>query len=188
MTHGTGGSTRRSILTAGLLMLLLAGCGRAGLDASNQSSFSVDGVQDDWTSNPGTAHAPADAQFHRHGMATGVLLRAHDGQRRIELFATFLGEPSEPVFLTRTATYDDGQGTLFERSAPRAAHDAESGIDWEHLELDFRDGTGSASVSLDVPVCVAIDSGPLEHETRCHRITGRFQSPLVRNTRLRVTR
>lgn len=174
---------------AALLAGLLAACDRGAPGEGAAGGFSVDDAAGTWTTDPGTAAAPADAQFHRHGVATGVQLRARDGQQAIELFGSFLGEASAPVFIALKVAYEDGDGTVFEHAAPLdAANQGAGGVRWRRLELDEDAGTGYAEVSVDVPVCVDVYSGPLEYETRCHRIDGSFATALVHSRSLRVVR
>lgn len=181
----------RSVTIAAVAVATLAACDGGGLvgGGGGASDFSIDGSGGGWTSAPGSSEEPGDAQFHRHGVATGVQLRAHDGERSVELFGMFLGQPEEPVFVEVQVRYEDGQGTVFER---RPTLDSEGkgaeGIRWQRLELDHEDGTGRATVELDIPVCVDQYSGPLEYETVCHQIEGRFDTALVHNPRLRVLR
>lgn len=191
MSDGSRISTSRAGVCVFLLAGLLAGCDGGPLSGGASTDFSVDGTEGAWKTEPGTGEqaADADAQFHRHGVATGVQLRARDGGQLIEVFGSFLGKPSEPVFVTLKVRYENGEGDVFERSASVHPDDRGSnGIQWQRLEVDHEAGTGHAKVLVDIPVCFDDYSGPLEYETRCHQLTGNFDTPLVHNPRLRVIR
>lgn len=186
MTTATQANTRRvtrALGLAGLLAATLAGCNQS---ATRGTALSIDGEGGPWSILAVSAETGtrAGAQFNQHGMATAVRLRAHNGDRYVELHSTFLGGASEPVFLNQKVTYRDDSGTIFERVGPRAADDDSSGIRWDRMDLDVDKGTGHASVFLDVPVCVDHYTGPLEYETRCHQVQGELSAPLERNPRL----
>lgn len=177
------------LLCIGTVVGLLAACDGAPGAREASTSFTIDGQDGNWSAGTGTREAPADAQFHRQGVATGVQLRAHDGERMIELFGSFLGEPSDPVFIELQLAYQDGAGARLERvAAINSDGGGVDGVTWEHLEIDTEAGVGHATVKLDLPVCVEEYSGPLEYETRCHQVTGSFDTPLVHNPALRVVR
>lgn len=191
MNHPIRVPVRSGSATFLLAMLLAAatvGCDRAGSPGRAESEILIDGEPVSWVVTPGDGDSPGDGQFRRHGVATGVQLNAHDGGRKLELFAQFLGQPSEPVFLEQKVSYTDAEGVTFERVGPRGADDGESGIRWERIEIDEETGTGFASAVLDLPVCVDVYSGPLEYETRCRQVSGTFRAPLVHSPRLRVIR
>ena len=184
----------RRLVTSVLAVALLAACDGGGMPGGGNASatFDVDGSKGSWTLEPTPAEGEAegDAQYRRHGVATGVLLRAHDAARKLELSGTFLGEPGDPVFVALRVSYDDGDGNVFARApALDAQQDAGvEGIRWQRLELDHEAGTGRATVEIDVPVCADVYSGPLEYETVCHQVEGRFDTPLVRSSTLRLMR
>lgn len=175
-------TTARAGLCVFLLAALAAGCDGGSLAGGASTDFSVDGAAGSWKTE-------ADAQFHRHGVATGVQLRARDGEQLVEVFGSFLGDPSEPVFVTLKVRYENGQGDEFEHAAS-VHHDdrGKNGIQWQRLQIDHEAGTGHAEVLVDVPVCFDDYSGPLEYETRCHQLKGSFDTPLVHNPKLRVIR
>ncbi|HEX5694258.1 MAG TPA: hypothetical protein VFY00_06535 [Arenimonas sp.] len=177
------------LLCIAMVAGMLAACDRAPGASEASTSLAIDGQDGDWITEAGTREAPADAQFHRHGVATGVQLRAHDGEKTIELFGSFLGEPADPVFIELQLAYEDGAGTRLERVAPiNSDGGGVEGVQWQQLEIDTESGIGHATVKLDIPVCVDEYSGPLEYETRCHQVTGSIDTPLVHNPALRVVR
>src|SRR5690554_4421631 len=126
----------RIIALPALLAVAMAGCKPGGTGSEGKTALKIDGESATWVTRSGPDVAQADARFNRHGVATAILMRARDGDRYVELHATFLGQPSEPVFLNQKVGYRDAHGTLFERTGPRAGDDEESGIRWDRLELD----------------------------------------------------
>lgn len=134
--------------------------------APGDGQFSVDGIAGTWRMGHG------DARFRRVGTGTDILLRAHDGPRAIELSGSFLGAPSDPVFIGLAVNYTDGQGRRFERTAHPGDGAGIGTIDWERLALTPGARVGRARVALDVRVCSAGE--------RCHRVAGHFNArPLV---------
>lgn len=184
----------RHLAVSVLAFAVLAACDGSGIPGGGSASatFDIDGSQGRWTLEPvpGEGEAEGDAQFRRHGVATGLLLRAQDAARTLELTGTFLGEPADPVFVALRVSYDDGEGNVFTRApALDAQQDAGvEGIRWRRLELDHEAGTGRATVQIDVPVCADVYSGPLEYETVCHQVEGRFDTPLMHSSTLRLMR
>lgn len=144
-------------------------------------TLAIDGEAGAWQVQPG------DAVFRRHGVATGLALRAKDGGRMVELSATFLGEPANPVFVALKVSYDDGAGQLFERVPQLATDDQrDESVAWERIAIDHDKGVGFARVALDIPVCVDHYTSPTESETRCHQLAGRFDAALVHDSTLRI--
>lgn len=188
MTNAAQANTRRVTRTLGLAGLLAAALAGCNPSTTGGTTLSIDGEGGPWSILAGSTEAGsrAGAEFNRHGVATAVKLRAHNGDRYVEVHSTFLGGASEPVFLNQKVTYRDDSGTIFERVGPRAADDDNSGIRWDRMDLDVDKGTGHASVFLDVPVCVDHYTGPLEYETRCHQVQGELSAPLERNPHLSI--
>lgn len=186
--------TLRATAIAGVLALLIAlpGCkpgvgGGSGSGGGARAALQIDGETGAWTTRlDQDGGEESDAQFNRHGVATTVLLRARDGERYVEVHSTFLGQPSQPVFLNQKVSYRAADGTLFERMAPRDGNEGEGAIHWERLELDEDTRDGYAIVTLEMPVCVDQYTGPLEYETRCHAVSGTIRAPLSRARGLRV--
>lgn len=179
-------------LTA-VAVAVVGACGGHGVGGSSASAtFDIDGEGGNWAIQPerDEGGGEGDAQFRRHGVATGLMLRARDDARRLELSGTFLGEPGDPVFVALRVSYDDGEGQVFERApALDAQEDAGvEGIRWQRLDLDHDSGTGRATVQIDVPVCADVYSGPLEFETVCHQVEGRFDTALRHSSTLRLMR
>lgn len=171
----------RAALAAALAVALGACDGAGGPGGGGGARLGIDGETRAWEMQPG------DAAFRKHGVATGVLLRAKDGARSVELTGTFLGEPAEPVFVALGVSYNDGEGLVFERAAPLDPEGAGAeGVTWENLSLDHETGEGRAEVSLDIPVCADHYTGPTEFETRCHQLEGRFDVALVRDASLKI--
>lgn len=173
--------THRCALLAAVLVITLVACNGTGSGGGDGVTLAIDGEAGAWQVQPG------DAVFRRHGVATGLALRAKDGGRTVELSATFLGEPAKPVFVALKVSYDDGTGQLFERVPQLATDDQRDGIvTWEHIAIDHDKGVGLAGVVLDIPVCVDHYTGPTESETRCHQLEGRFDAALVHDSTLRI--
>lgn len=172
----------RSALLAMILGATLVACdGAGGASGGSSARLGVDGETSAWDTQAG------DAAFRKHGVATGLTLRAKDGARSVELTGTFLGEPAEPVFVALGVSYDDGQGLVFERAAPLDPEgQGAEGVTWERISLDHEAGEGRAEVTLDIPVCADHYTGPTEFETRCHQLEGRFDVALVRDATLRI--
>lgn len=189
---------RRSALLATAIACVLAslialpGCkpgggGGSGSGGGAKAALQIDGEAGAWTTRlDRDGGEEADARFNRQGVATAVLLRARDGERFVEVHSTFLGQPSEPVFLSQKVSYRDADGTLFERMAPRDGNEGEGIIRWDRLDLDEDTREGYAAATLEMPVCVDHYTGPLEYETRCHTVTGTIRAPLLHSPRLRV--
>lgn len=174
----------QAIGLAGLLAATLAACSQP---SPAGATLSIDGEDGPWSILTGPSEdGTADARFNPHGVATAVELRARNGDRLVEVYSTFLGGASEPVFLQQKVSYRDASGTIFERTGSRAGDDSDSGIRWDRLELDRQDGTGYGAVTLDVPVCVDHYTGPLEYETRCHQVKGELRASLDHDPQLRV--
>lgn len=172
---------KRTLLATMLCATLVACDGGSGPGAAGGARLGIDGDTSAWQMQPG------DAGFRKHGVATGLLLRAKDGARSVELTGTFLGEPSEPVFVSLGVSYDDGEGLVFQRAAPMSPDgQGAEGVTWERISLDHEAGEGRARVTLDVPVCADHYTGPTEFTTRCHQLEGRFDVALVRDPALRI--
>jgi len=180
------GARAIALVALSALAAALAGCGPGGAGGA-KTALEVDGDAGEWHVQTDPDPALSDAQFNPWGVKTAVMLRARDGDRQVEAYVAFMGSPSEPTYLEQKVSYRDADGTLFERVSRRTPDDDEDGINWQRVDLDVDEGTGHASVVLDLPVCVDHYTGPLDYETRCHQITGTISSPLVRSSRLRLS-
>lgn len=174
----------QAIGLAGLLAATLAACSQP---SPAGATLSIDGEDGPWSILTGPSEdGTADARFNAHGVATAVALRAHDGDRLVEVYSTFLGGASDPVFLQQKVSYRDASGTIFERTGSRAGDESDSGIRWDRLELEPEEGSGYGAVVLDLPVCVDHYTGPLEYETRCHQVKGQIRASLSHDPLLRM--
>lgn len=174
----------KAIGLAGLLAATLAACSQS---SPAGATLGIDGEEGPWSILTGPSEdGTADARFNAHGVATAVALRAHDGDRLVEVYSTFLGGASDPVFLQQKVSYRDASGTIFERTGSRAGDESDSGIRWDRLELEPAEGSGYGAVVLDLPVCVDHYTGPLEYETRCHQVKGQIRASLSHDPLLRM--
>lgn len=170
-----------------MLTAFAVACSAPGGSGGGKAEVTVDGAPAKWRIELGEGENPGDAQYRRHGVATGISIRARSERGDVELEGRFIGKASDRRFDHLAVSYHGVDGETYSRLVDLIPEDGDKErVTWEVLDFDHDAGTGHVRVSFNAAACFDDYFDDLEYETRCHEIEGRFDTPVVRNPNLNI--